>query len=480
MLKKLFYLFLVLLSAVPVANSFSLLGPGDAEGNAAKVWQSRGANNNWNIGYAFPGDIGAPVFADEFYRWNVPVITYAFHSSFIVFFGTNGMKAIDEAFQILNDLPAASKMSDDLSEYPLTTVRRNEDARALGLLDIKSVAMTFILEELGLAQADRWVWSLHHREPLPGPGGFGEYDVINAHNLDPVTAIPSRYVNETLYSYQILEVPPPGAFTPYSDAAEFPLVPPGTVPNFPVTSLTAAFTPGNFFSGLTRDDVGGLRYLWRPRTLAAETLLPGALPGSPRGWNPFLGTNFLGTNGVIGTNATNALLTAGVRGGVNKVTFRKVYYDSLFGGTFTPITNRYADRIMAGNTGRFVDQIVLRPIATPDFIFTAEDINQNTIVRSTTATWINNTALTPPVVAGGPGIISPPVVIGFNKIFPIFVNQTPFFVNGFDFSGVFGGLFQGYIWASYDGTTNDPIIYPQTFQYSYRNLLNAARSQGGF
>src|SRR5215212_7857361 len=215
MSKKLILSFWVLLLCLaPKANSFVLLGPGAAEGNLpAKTFQTRAANANWLIGYAFTGDIGAPVFPDEFYRWNVPVITYAFDEAFILFFGTNGMKAIDEAFQILNDLPAASAMSDDLSEFPLSTVRRNHEAAQFGLLDIKSTAMTLILEELGLAQADRWVWALHARRVLPGPGTPGEYDVINRYNLDPVTWRPTPYINETLYTYSIFEVPPPGPQT---------------------------------------------------------------------------------------------------------------------------------------------------------------------------------------------------------------------------------------------------------------------------
>src|SRR5215213_2592559 len=81
------------------ADAFVLLGPGDAEGNPTKDWQNRGQNGGWSIGYNFPGDIGAPVDPLEFYRWNVPVITYACDDSFVQYFGTNGIKAIDELFQ---------------------------------------------------------------------------------------------------------------------------------------------------------------------------------------------------------------------------------------------------------------------------------------------------------------------------------------------------------------------------------------------
>lgn len=461
----------LLLGGVPAVNSFVLFGPGAAEGNTpVKDWQTRGANAGWSIGYDFPGDIGAPVFPDEFYRWNVPLITYAFDESFVLFFGTNGMKAIDEAFRILNDLPAASRMSDDLSEFPLNTVRRNHEAAQFGLVDIKSTALSLILEELGLAEATRWVWALHARRVLPGPGTPGDYDVINRYNLDPVTWRPTPYVNETLYTYFIEEVPPPGPQTPYSDAVELPILE-NTIPNLPVTSL-AALTPGNFFSGLTRDDVGGLRYLWLPRQRVNETLLPNVIPGSPRGWIPFLGTNFLGTN-IVGTNViggTNNLATAGLRGGIDKVRFQKVFFDSFTGGTFTAITNRYTDRVTLSNTFRTVEQVVLRPIQLPDFIFTAEDLGIGSVARTTTANWINNDLLTPTSVQGGPGIIQGPITITFNKIFPLFENTTPNFDTEFE-------AFRGFSWASFDGTTNAPIVYPEYLHFSFRA---AARAQGGF
>lgn len=461
-----------------ISSAFVLLGPGDAEGNPAKTWQSRGENSGWNIGYAFPGDIGSPVDPLEFYRWNIPIITYAYDEAFIRYFGTNGMRAIDEIFQILNDLPAASRMSDDLTEFPLNTLRHNFEAAQLGLLDIKSCAMSLILEEMGLATATRWVWALHHREPIPGPGGFGTYDVIR-YNTDPVTLRQSPYVNESLYTYFILEVPPPGFFTPYSDAVE-ELVPPDGFPNLPVTAL-GGFSPGNYYVGLTRDDVGGLRYLWRPRNIVAETLLPGTAPGAPNGgWSPFIGTNFLGSNFFFtnifnptnGAGGTNNLLTAGLRGGVDKVRFRKVFFDSLLGGTFTPFTNTYTDRIFAGD--RFVEQVVRRPVLEPDIIFTVSDLGQNLMSRTTTASWLNNDLLTPTSILGGPGLIVPPITITFNFVNPIFQNSTPSFIREPD-----AFLINGF-WATFDGTTNAPIIYPQYLGFTFRDIQNAAEQQGGF
>src|SRR6185369_6898789 len=100
-------------------------------------------------------------------------------------------------------------------------------------------------------------------------------------NFDPVTYLPSSYVNGTLYSYNILELCP----TPSrADAVEF-LVDPLSKPYTAVASLglVATFSPqietdslgerfGFFFTGLTRDDVGGLRYLLRKSNVNRESL----------------------------------------------------------------------------------------------------------------------------------------------------------------------------------------------------------------
>src|ERR1043166_7248550 len=125
-----------LFAALPWLAGFSLYGPGGAEGIAAKSWQLPAANAGWDIGYNIAGlDIGAPVAADEAYRWNIPEITYGFDEAFMRFFGTNGVKEIDKAIRIFNELPPVSRMSADLSEFPLNTTHLNYEAAQLGLID---------------------------------------------------------------------------------------------------------------------------------------------------------------------------------------------------------------------------------------------------------------------------------------------------------------------------------------------------------
>src|SRR5690242_14438451 len=97
----------VCLLASSPARAFSLLG-------VIESWQTG------TIGYAAGGDIGAPKNLTEEYRWNTPVITYAFDNSFLTYFGTNGVKAVDEAFAVINSLPDLSSLDPTLPDYPLT------------------------------------------------------------------------------------------------------------------------------------------------------------------------------------------------------------------------------------------------------------------------------------------------------------------------------------------------------------------------
>src|SRR5262245_9783181 len=99
-------------------SGFSLLGPPKA--TAPNNWQARGFGGRpAGLGYTLGGDIGGPMLATEAYRWNVPVITYAYDLTFLRYFGTNGVNAVEEAIGILNALPAATAMSPSLSEFPL-------------------------------------------------------------------------------------------------------------------------------------------------------------------------------------------------------------------------------------------------------------------------------------------------------------------------------------------------------------------------
>ena len=74
---------LVLLAPLP-GRAFSLLGP-------TADWMKK---TNF---YTDHGEIGGPMALGEEYRWNVPVLTYAFDQSFVDYFGSNGVAAVESA-----------------------------------------------------------------------------------------------------------------------------------------------------------------------------------------------------------------------------------------------------------------------------------------------------------------------------------------------------------------------------------------------
>ena len=248
----------VLAAGLPGAQAFSLLGPPEA-------YQVP------DLGYMVPlrADIGAPKNIGEEYRRNMPVLYYAFDQNFLDYFGSDGVRAVDQAFAILNSLTNVSSYSADLSEVPLSVKRFNQTAGALNLIDVKSATLSILVEQLGLADPIRYTWGLHDR--LVGATCPGEYLVVKR-NLEIVpTALDqlqySSYVNTELYSYYIHDycanpVPPGDAL---SEAVFIPVdVGLNALRFTPVSSFTLSIIqPGQFLTGLTRDDVAGLRYLLR-------------------------------------------------------------------------------------------------------------------------------------------------------------------------------------------------------------------------
>jgi hypothetical protein len=164
------------------SSAFSLLGP-------YANWMQ--PTNNFRM----PGDIGGPMDITEGYRWNVPVLTYGFDRSFVDFFGDQGVAAVESAIQILNDLPPASGMV--LTNYSYTTLHRNWPAEAQSLMDLKSVALSALVEHLGLAQPDhnvfvirQWAWFIPDfgNETTWPPDAIPDF--IAERNFDPETLCP--------------------------------------------------------------------------------------------------------------------------------------------------------------------------------------------------------------------------------------------------------------------------------------------------
>jgi hypothetical protein len=414
--------------------AFSLLGPVDG------TWQVQ------RIGYDHVppvySDIGGPMNLGEEYRWNIRTITYGFDPTFVNYFGQRGMDEVRKAIAVFNALPPFSKMSADLSEFPMDTRRVNYEASSLLLWDMKSAVMSGILEQLGLATPERYAWTLSARLEFPT---VVFYNVI-MRNFDPVTWEPTKYVNGTLYTYGVYEIPNP----PYdwADAVEIPVDP--LSPIFTSVASGAGspwgsfLVPGVFYSGLTRDDIGGLRYLYRPQNYNVEAPLAGTTLSSG---GPLSPVDLLNTN--------NTVITA-IRPGVDKITFVEGKFESTF-GAFITITNRYVDYFVTNNT---LQKIYTQRVLTnaPDMLFSATYAGATTYIRTDSTAWQNNEALNRSPITpanAGPGVITPSVNI-------IFGTQGPMFIND-DSSALFlfeSGASATPVWGAYDGTTNRPVAFP--------------------
>ena len=191
-------------------------------------------------------------------------------------------------------------------------------------------------------------------------------------------------------------------------------------------------------------------YLYRKGLVNAyyENLVTNAIPG--------------GGGAFTTVGGSNSMVNLALRSGVDKFVFKLMKNDSLF-GNFIAFTNSNKDSFFTNS--HVLKQTYGRGMNLPDIIFAAADLDLTTagtpnLVRRT-AGFVNNAAFNTSVgggggvtVTAGPGTVSPTLVVTFSKLGPSFINQGPNFLdqaNSAQFNAV---------WGSFDGTTNDPVVYP--------------------
>ena len=255
------------------ASGFALLGPLDSWQVSALGYDPQGDN----------GDIGGPKNLTEEWRWNVPEITYAIDKTFLDWFGTNGVNAITNAAFLFNrEMSNMSAITTPmLLAKPAETRRIHETARALGILDLKSAAMGMFAEQLGLASAERWTWGLRGRATVGQT--ITNYSVIQM-NYDPFPPYkPTPYVNGYRYTYQVRQYPAAFFGADFEAAAAMQVdqthLNPGSVSSVVGEDLTTIpnlqLHAGEYFAALTRDDIGGLRYIYSRDNVNLEDVIPG-------------------------------------------------------------------------------------------------------------------------------------------------------------------------------------------------------------
>ncbi len=462
-MKKLVWLMAVL-ALGSEAWGFSLWGP-------AETWQIQAVD--YGIRYLpyfpmtadtvldvlGPGDLGGPQNVElggtknigESSRLNTPIITYAYDSTFLSYFGSKGVAAIDGAFKLLNGLPRAS--SANLAKF-LTqgNQQMNYTAQALRMLDLKSTVMWLMMEHMGLI-GETHTFDLQYATLTPTPGEF-DYVVLQR-NFDPVTYNVSDYVNGTLLTYQIGFLPGPGVHDAMEETARAGL------PPFSAVATREGLQVGGYYLGITRDDMGGLRYLYRHTHYVNEGL------DTNETVSAFASTwvAVQSTNGTTATApVTGGAVTGGFRGllgGVEKITFVKTAYDSLLGTFYHPITYHYT--IPWVTNGVLTTLGVTRTLTAPDIIFTAGELTfpgpdsyEEALVRN--SGFITYGAAVSPGLGVdanivSPSVITPELVVTLNNSGPIYYNQT--------FNQDQANAPElGFLWGSFDGTTNAPVLFP--------------------
>ncbi len=399
------------------AGAFSLLGPCDDWMDVQK-------------GFNLPGDIGGPMNIGEGYRWNIPVVTYGFDHSFLNYFGSNGVAAVESAIALLNALPPASSIN--LSDYSPSALRTHASAQASHLLDLKSMSLFLLLEQMGLTDPVRYAFCLRDFAQQPNSTNY-IFNVIER-NFDPVNAQSSHFINGNFFTYFLRQ----SSWTPMSNAIfcqPQPLsVDPNALDRYPVAT-TYWMDNGKYFMNLTPDDVGGLRYLLSGNQVRFEHLLPDVH--------------------ARGTNQLN-LISGAYRPGIEKVRFVRHPFGSLT-GQFGTFTNQWTD-IFYDWDGVYY-QNVERITARPDIIFSADDLLLSSVTRTGTTNWKNNAAENDNPGGVGPGVIRPPMTLTFITGAPLLRNvYSPLFIND-GMSELAGTV--SFIWGSFDNSTNAPITYPQ-------------------
>ena len=415
-------------------------------GHDTKAFALLGRYTSWMTktnNYYQPGDIGGPMNLGEEYRWDVPVMTYAFDKSFVDYFGSNGVAAVESAIQILNDLPAASDIV--LSNYPPNTRLLNIRAASQGVYDLKSTALALLIEQLGLTQPARNILDLHGWDPallqssICGDSACANLtdfpNLVIQRNFDPATFEPSFAVNGTIYACTF------GINTNllsnylFNYIYEFPRDPMQSVYTAVAEAFSAQYSglqPGNFYTGLTSDDAGGLNYLLNATNVNWESLPKNVIFTGP-------------------DHQKNKRLRGTWRPGVEKIAFVPQPQNSH--GKFKTVILKFTAFYVAG--GMVLAQPAERIVSHPDILFSAAetyplDSTSPMFLRTGTIRWANNARQNGNPGGAGPGVINPPIKITFDT----FGERV---VTGWHFNppeAVAGG------WASFDASTNPPVLYP--------------------
>ena len=297
------------------------------------------------LGYSDHGWRSGFGLIEHEYRWPIPFITYGFTQEFEDDFGQEGISEVKRAIEWFN-LTEADKLV--LDNYPLRSESDNFSAAKQNLISFRSAAGTCILEQLGVGNPYRGIFTLNSVKP--GIGVMSEQSgnwfysfgvlsnsvaVVYNRNYDPLSLFPSRYINGELYTFSINDT----LGTPFLSTANV---------SFGVRRRSLAsieYQPGRVAFGLTRDDVGALRHI-----LSRDNLNIEALPDDVESVNPGSGVKSLA-----------------LRRGVGAYRFVEMERDGAFAWKTQEL--RFDDVIIL--EGKNYTQQLKRIVKNPDLLFTS-------------------------------------------------------------------------------------------------------------
>lgn len=333
------------------------------------------------------------------YRWNLPVITYGFDPQFRATFGEEGVEAVESAINLLRGLPdLGSADAILLASFPTSAAGFNFAARLEKLVDLRSTALSALLQNLGLASPERYMFCL--RASPPNEEEAEPY--VLRRNYEPLTGLPSESINGAGFFYAISFMPVPESVSAVEMQNDFSEQFQTAVA---VNEFIEGINNGNsrlglYSRSLTRDDVGGLAYLWSTNRIVWEELPPDC--HAPYGDEP--------------------LIRGARRPGVGRVEWHR--QERTADGTgWIPLDLDFQDRFFKPEAAV---QKVVRRVASPDLVFGVASglprkikpldmgFSEPFVTAADTSRWIRRSVENGRPGEVGPGQITPGAIIGFN------------------------------------------------------------------
>jgi len=169
-------------------------------------------------GYNYTDQMGAPKSlynqVPRLYRWNNPHFVYSFDASFVNYFGPEGMEAVHEAMNVINDF-FVNEDYEGMSNLNLAkhgfvgnynTTWVNTTAQNAQIIDIKSLVLGMMVNTLNLGNPHR------HAFTIVGETTNSTQTALNIEvalrNYDPLSIQPTDVINGVQYSYRMVHDQP--------------------------------------------------------------------------------------------------------------------------------------------------------------------------------------------------------------------------------------------------------------------------------